>query len=213
MSNSRGLSATVEGAITASVVRLAFFAEFQFVSGTLRLWSGIGTKSWNSQSWDGFGEMLGFSPVDETTEFGASGLAFTWNGVPSAALSLALNDNYRGRACALWLAVCDESWAVLDAYQIFAGRMDVMAIEDTGDTCRITLQAESRLIDLGRARTARYTDAEQQRRFPGDKGLEFVAKLAERPLNWGVPYSAPATAPGYNGGGGGPASPNKTYLQ
>lgn len=202
MSNSRGLSSTVETAVVAPVVRLAFFGEFQFASGTVRMWSGIGSKSWNGNTWDGFGSMLGFSPVDETTEFGAAGLTFTWSGIPSTAISLALTDNYRGRLCRLWLAVLDESFAVLDTYQIFAGRMDFMTIDDSGDTSTISLQVESRLIDLGRARASRYTDAEQQLRYPGDKGLEFVAKLAERPLNWGVPYPTPSYSPGYSGGGG-----------
>lgn len=210
MSNSRGLSSTVETAIVAPVVPLVFFGEFQFASGTVRLWTGRGSKSWNSQTWDGLGELLGFAPIDETTEFGAAGLSFTLSGVPSAKVSLALTDNYRGRLCKLWMAVADDSGAILDAYQIFGGRMDVMTIEDTGEVSRITLQAESRLIDLGRARSSRYTNAEQQLRFAGDKGLEFVAKLAEKPLNWGVPYATPAASPGYSGAA---VAANRTSLE
>lgn len=196
----RGLPASVAAAITQGVVKVAFFAEFQFASGTVRMWTGFGDKNWNAQVWTGAGDFGGISPVDETTEFGASGLTFTLSGVPSTAVALALADNYRGRPCKLWLAILDEADAVVDAYQIFAGRMDVMTIDDSGDVSRISIQVESRLIDLGRARTRRYTDAEQQLLYPGDRGCEYVAKLAEKPLNWGVPAPTPTSA-SYGGGG------------
>lgn len=182
-------------------MKVAFFAEFQFASGTVRVWSGIGAKVWGAQTWSGAGDFGGITPVDESTEVQAAGLAFKLSGIPSSTLSLALGDNYRGRPCKLWLAVLDAADAVVDAYQVFAGRMDVMKIDDGGDTATINVQAENRLVDLTRARSLRYTDAEQKRLFAGDLGLEYVAKLAEKPLYWGVP--PPAGGASYGGGGGG----------
>lgn len=199
----RDLPSAVATAIVQPVVKLAFFVEFQFASGAVRMWTGNGDKSWNSQTWTGAGDFGGISPVDETTEFGAAGLTFTLSGVPSSTVALALTDAYRGRNCKLWLVILDASDAVVDSYQIFAGRMDVMTIDDSGEVSRISIQVESRLIDLARARAQRYTDAEQQLKFPGDLGLQYVAKLAEKPLNWGVPAPTTPAAAGYGGGAGG----------
>jgi hypothetical protein len=194
----RDLPVAVASAITQPVVPLAFFAELQFASGTVRMWSGFGTKSWNGQNWSGAGDFGGLSPVDESTEVRAAGLAFTLSGIPSNSIALALGDSYRGRPCKLWMAILDDAEAIVGAHQIFAGRMDVMKIDDTGETATISVQAESRLVDLRRPRSLRYTDAEQQRLFAGDVGLEYVAKLAEKPLFWGVPAPG-GTAPGYGG--------------
>lgn len=198
---SRTLPSAVATGIAATVVKYAFFAEFQFASGTVRMWSGVGDKSWDSQTWTGAGDFGGMSPVDETTEVAATGLTFTLSGIPSSTLSLALSDNYRGKPCKLWLAILDAADAVADAYQLFAGRMDVMAIEDGSETGEVSVDAESRLIDLNRARSLRYTDAEQKRLYPGDLGCEYAAKLAERMLYWMVP--TPASGAAYGGGGGG----------
>ncbi len=198
----RDLPSAVATAIVQTVVPLAHFAEFSFASGTVRMWSGLGPITWAGQTWTGSGDFGGLSPVDETTELGASGLSFTLSGIPSSILALALGDLYRGRPCKLWLAILNPAGAVVDTYLVFAGRMDVMKIDDSGETGSIALQAESRMIDLKRARQLRYTDAEQKRLFPGDLGLEYVAKLAEKPLQWGVPNAA-AADPGYGGGGAG----------
>lgn len=198
----RDLPSAVATAIAAKVVPLAFFAEFEFSSETLRMWSGRGNKSWNGHTWIGAGEFGGISPADETSEIGASGLAFTLSGVPNELRALALADAYRGRNCRAWIAILNAEEAVTGAYQFFGGRMDVMTITGAGETSRISVQAESRMIDLFRARVSRYTDAEQQRRYPGDTSLSRVAKLAERPLPWGQAglRGASATAPGYSGG-------------
>jgi hypothetical protein len=198
----RTLPSAVLSAIAANLVRVAFFGEFQFAGGTVRLWTGYGTITWNGHTWTGAGDFAGLSPVDETTEVGAAGLTFTLSGIPSSTLAIALGDAYRGRKCTLWLAILDSTMAtVVDAAQVFSGLMDVMKIDDAGETATISLQAESRLIDLGRPRTVRYTDQEQQNLFPGDLGLQYVAKLAEQPIYWGTPTPAAASAPGYSGGG------------
>lgn len=192
---SRELPATVAAAIAGKVVSTAFLAEFSFASGPLRLWTGYSTLTWQGNDWVGAGHFVGLSPVDETTEIGAAGLSFTLSGLPQGLIATALAEPYRNRPCRLLLAILDDDEEVLDAYQVFAGRMDVMRIMEAADSSTVTVQAENRLIDLGRPRSIRYTDAEQQRLFPGDLGLQYT-KNAETPLYWGVPPTG-AAAPHY----------------
>lgn len=181
----RELPSALASAVVARVVRVALLAQFDFASETLRMWTGQADTNWDGHTWTGAGDLGGITPVDETTEIGASGLTFTLSGIPSNLVTLALEDHYRGRQCRLWLACLTEAGAVEAAVRIFGGRMDVMSIEDSGETSTIAIQAESRLVDLMRARDARYTDATQKRLFPGDLGCEYVAALAEKPLPWG----------------------------
>ena len=63
--------------------------------------------------------------------------------------------------------------------------MDLMSIDDSGDTANINVTAESRLIDLDRTRERRYTSEDQKIDFPNDKGLEFIADLQDKEIVWG----------------------------
>jgi hypothetical protein len=194
---SRELPSSMTTAVTAPLMRVAAFAEFEFASGTLRMWSGYADIVWNSVTWTGGGDMVGISEIDETTEIGAAGMTFELNGADTALVALALTDAYQGRPCRLWIAEMAADFAsVTSAYQLFGGRMDVMRPLVGPEETSISLAAESRLIDLLRPRTLRYTNAEQQRLYPGDRALEYVAKIAEKPLYWGVPPTG-AAAPHY----------------
>jgi hypothetical protein len=197
----RDLPIAVATAIAAKVVSYAFLAEFAFASGTLRMWTGLGDKTWDGHTWSGAGDFAQITPIDETTEIGAAGMNFTLSGIPSSLISISLNDAYRNKPCKLWLAILDDDEAIVATYRCFGGRMDVMNIEDAGETATITVQAENRLIDLTRPRILRYSDADQQRLHPGDTGLRYAASLAEKPLPWGIPASNAASAPAYSGGG------------
>jgi hypothetical protein len=68
--------------------------------------------------------------------------------------------------------------------------MDQMKIDDTGQTSTIELAVENKLIDLERPRVARFTSAYQKGIYPGDKGLDFLEDMQDRPLTWGKKTSA-----------------------
>ena len=74
---------------------------------------------------------------------------------------------------------------VSDLYQVFAGRMDTMNIQEDGTTASISITIENVLIDLERARTRKLTDEEQRKRYPGDNSLSNVAGLQDRQISWG----------------------------
>jgi hypothetical protein len=79
--------------------------------------------------------------------------------------------------------------------------MDTMRIEDSGDTASITVQAESRFIELERTHERRYTDQDQQQLYPGDLGLEYVAGLQDKEIAWGQ-VAQTAVGGGVGGSGG-----------
>ena len=72
----------------------------------------------------------------------------------------------------------------------FAGRMDEPTIDIDGATCKITLNCESRLLDMNIAVDRRYTQEDQQMTWPGDLCFSFVNGVSELTLYWG---SAPTT--------------------
>ena len=150
------------------VVRPILLAWLDFLSGTTRLWSGVGDLTWDSQVWKGIGTLGRVSTVEETLELRAAGMS----------LQLSKAKVYLG------FLEADRA-LVSDPVIIFDGRMDTIEIVDGAPTATVTLMVESRLRDLERARTRRYTDADQQARYPNDKGLEYVPSLQEIDIPWG----------------------------
>ena len=199
---SRGLSSAYKTAAAAGNVTPGLLGYFDFSGGIVRLWTGAGDLSWGGNTFTGAGDLVNVTPVQETNEVRANGLTFRLNGVPSAMITRTLAENYRGRACKLWLALFDSSNAIIaDPLLLFSGRMDQCLIEDTGDTCSINVTAESRLVDLQRPRERRRTDEDQQNLFASDLGLEFVAGLQDRELLWGGGTSQTSGVAAAGGGG------------
>ena len=185
-----------------------FFAVEMLFDGaqTLRLWTGYGTLVYQGESWFGTGSLLSFDSVEETTEIAAKGATVTLSGIPSEVLSLALSEPYQGRKANIhfgnfskgrlllessdFILLEDGSKIALEAgttnlSQIFSGYMDQMNIEESPDSCTVELTLENKLVDLERARVARFTSAYQKSLYPGDLGLDFVESLQDKDIVWG----------------------------
>ena len=172
-------------AISDDDVRPAIFYEGTFASGVVRLWSGLGERQWDGKTWQGAGTLLSISPIQQTDEVVATGCTITLSGVDPAVVSLALQDARQGLPGRVWLAFLDEAGEVIAAREEFGGRLDVPSKQDDADTCIVSISYESRLIDLNRARSLRWTDKTQRLFFPNDPGFDMVTTTAERQLVWG----------------------------
>ena len=181
----RDLAADQLAMITAASQRPVLFYEGEFTGGTLRLWSGVGTISWNSQSWTGAGNLLSIGEIQETTEIRASGTTLSLSGLNTSIISIALAQCRQGLAGRVWLGGLDASNAVIaDPFMAFEGRLDVPEISDDGETCTVSISYESRLIALERPRERRVTHEDQQIDYPGDLFREYVAGLQDKVLTW-----------------------------
>ena len=179
---SRDIASVIANVLGDEVIQPFFAIDLEFDSGTLRFWSGVGTKTINGEAYLGAGTLLGISDIDETAEIAAAGVTLTLSGIPAELLSLALNEPYQNRRALIYFGILGEE---ADMAEIFTGTMDRMDIEEGADTSVIQLAIENRLLDLERARVRRYTNNDQQSRFPGDKGFEFVETIQDRELFWG----------------------------
>jgi len=63
--------------------------------------------------------------------------------------------------------------------------MDVMTIEDGGETSTISLTVESKLVRLEKASNRRYTEANHQSRYSTDTFFSYVSGLQSRDIVWG----------------------------
>jgi hypothetical protein len=185
----RSLTAGVQTAIAAELVRPFLAAELDFASGMVRLNSTPLTLRFDSGAgavdFLGVGRLGEFSAVSEGAELQAYGVAIKLSGVAPEHVAIALGEHYQGRAARIWLGFLDANHAIVpNPALIFQGRMDDMPIS-LGETAEIAVNVESRLADWERPRVRRYTDADQQERHPGDLGCQFVAQMVEKELVWG----------------------------
>jgi len=197
---SRNLTTAVSNQLSANELQPFFAVKLNFDSGSVKLWTGYGEITVASETYTGGGQLLDISPIQETVEVAARGASIALNGIDSSLISLALNENYQTRSAKIYLGVLSSGAVVSDPYQLFDGRMDVMTIDDNGETASIVMTAESRLIELERPKLRRYTSEDQKLNHPDDIGLDFVASLQEKEIAWGsgkddVGYMYPVANP------------------
>jgi len=179
----RDLTSAIVNSLDDEVLQPFFAIEMLFDgSQTLRLWTGVGELDYQGNSWYGAGQMLGVEAVEETTEISAKGATISLSGVPAEVLSLALNEPYQGRKANIYFGTFNGGTSLSE---IFSGYMDQMNIEETADTCTISLTLENKLVDLERPRVARFTSSYQKSVYSGDRGFDFVEDLQDKEIVWG----------------------------
>ncbi|MFN3231681.1 MAG: hypothetical protein ACE363_05925 [Alphaproteobacteria bacterium] len=185
----RDITGAVQTAAQQANVAAEYLVELDFGSGMVRVWSGVGTLSWNGQDWIGVGALGSIGVIEEKDGAVATGVRLELAVTDTALLSTALDEHYQGRSANIWLALFDTSTlaVIADPVKVFGGVMDNMTVVDTGKAGRITVNAESYLRVLDRANERRRTDQDQQARFAGDLGHSFVAKIQDIDINWGAP--------------------------
>tara|TARA_R110002096_G_scaffold205709_3_gene391677 strand:- start:212 stop:808 length:597 start_codon:yes stop_codon:yes gene_type:complete len=194
----RALTTSTVTNINANTVYPFFAVELKFddnpaISGdqTLRMWTGAGTLTLaDTTEWFGAGNLLNISSVDETSEIAARGADITLSAIPSEVISLALTEPYQGRECNIYFGTFDngdQTTAPTNFNEIFSGYMDQMNISENAETSTVELKVENKLIDLERARVARFTSAYQKSKFPSDTGLDFIESMQDKKINWGKP--------------------------
>jgi len=182
----RGLSTNNEAAVVADTIAPLLFVEMDFGSGFSRAHSGIGTITWGGYDWLGVGTLGSISAIEDSAELQRQTVSFTINGIPSEWRSIVLDESYQGRSAKVYLGFLDTSTYILtdDPALLYIGKMDVASIKQ-GAEMSITITAESRIAAWNRPMVRRYTNNEQQFRFTGDKGLEFIDQASRKEINWG----------------------------
>jgi hypothetical protein len=184
---SRNLTTAMKTALAGVVVRPVLLVQQEFRGTTINIWTGLGPLVWDGKTWLGVGDLLAVSELEENSDVSAKGMTISLKGVKSSDISLALAGMARNKPGKIWLALLDASGSVIANPKImFSGKLDTCTVEDGADTCTISIALESELIDLERPREVRLTDQEQQKRFPGDRGLENIAALQDANIPWGA---------------------------
>lgn len=138
---------------------------------------------WDGKTWRATGVLGAIDAVKDTTAE-LAGLKLTLSGVPSESIAMALGENVQGKPCIVRIALLDrDTHAVVDVQTVWSGTLDQMPLTD-GPNPSLAVTAEHRGVTMQRPKAIRYTDADQQRLYPGDKFLEYVNSQANKPIVW-----------------------------
>jgi len=185
----RTIISTILNALDDAEVSPFYAVELFFDTDTIRVWTGYGDitiTSGSGQTYNGIGDLLSISEVQESQDISAKGITLTLSGIPSNLLVHALNTPYQGRLCNIHFGFINwSSPANQNAMLAFTGYMDTMNIDEGPETSTIVTSVESRLIDLERPRNRRYTTENQKQRHSGDLAFDFVESLQNQRLQWG----------------------------
>ena len=115
------------------------------------------------------------------------GITLELIGADSASIALALDDadEVQGAPVTIRTALLDSStYQILDAPIDWVGTCDRMSIAEDGETCNISVSAESSAVQLLRGNASTYTDADQQALYAGDRAFEYVVDQADKRDVW-----------------------------
>ncbi len=188
------ISAAQQAVLDGSHKTVAWLMEFDFVDGVgnaapayLTIPGGQDI-AWGGKTYLAAG-AVGADEVVEQAALVASGLRVNISGVSQSNVAVALRATIRGRAFRLYFAVLDADYQVLASPVLeFEGRMDAPNIadnpDDSGLTSIIGIAVEGEIVDYARAKTRRFTDADQQGEYPGDLILQYAAKVVDSVVAW-----------------------------
>lgn len=182
------LSNTVRAIMADVTVRAAICTKMDFVGGAKWYWPGFGPlRTADGQIWEGTSGLGMVSGLGASIGTSAPPVTFTMSGVDArvAALARQQSDLVKGRDVDCAIQFFGEFWQLLDFLPVWSGEMDRMTYKADGSgTYVVTLSAEGVWTGRSRPPYGLYTDADQQARFPGDRGLEQVGSLPGKTINW-----------------------------
>ena len=185
--STRPITAAVTTAVNQSQITALLFVELDFASGDLHLTTAGHDVVWNGLTWTGVGALGVVEAIKEDVGLQANGIKMGLQGVDTSIIAIALSEDYQGRAARIWCAFVniDTGAIVADPVGPWTYRMDHMEIMDGGDNATVMLQLESELAAWDRPNIKRFTDADQKRLYPNDKGFEFITAATISTLSWG----------------------------
>lgn len=177
----RSTPASLLTALAQSEVRPFYAVEMEFDSAPVRFWTGYGDRTIGGETYLGTGNLLNISGLEEVNDLSAKRITLQLSGVPASLVSLALQEPYQRRVCKVYFGTTDTTTPI----EVFSGLMDVMSIEDGGDTSTISLTVESKLVRLEKSSNWRYTEGSHKSRHSADTFFSYVSDLQDRDIIWG----------------------------
>lgn len=180
----RDIPQSIIDALESRVFRPLFLVEIDFDT-PLRFSSAYVNINVQGVDYFGGGNFGSITSAKENSDLEPNQVEITLAGISDASLAAVGSSNYINRDVRIKVAMLDEQGQVIndETMNYFIGKTDEVKYK-YGKTSFITIIAIDRLADWSRPRVERNMNADQQARYPGDKGFEFVGQIADKKIIW-----------------------------
>ncbi|CUS06479.1 tail protein [Acinetobacter phage Loki] len=172
-------------AFTGNIVRPVFFIEMEFDDGFFRACTADRTITADGKEFYGLITVGAISEYNVQTGTVAPSMKFTLTAIPANMTDYVANQNTRNKAVKVYVMLFNEfNEPLTDLILWFGGTIDSLAME-IGQIITVSASASSRLINWAKSVNTRYTNEDQQNKYPDDDGFKFMSALANLQLTWG----------------------------
>ena len=147
---------------------------------------------YNGNTYLSLGGFLGFSDIEEKSQFTIAEVTVTLSGVPAyddnnkSFISTVLEHDYIDKQVKIYRAFFDRD-TYLDAFLMFEGRISAPTIRDNpGDTTTVAVTVSNNWVDYDRTNGIITNDARQQSLYPGDLIFEYANETI-KDISWKPP--------------------------
>ena len=178
----RSLHADTLAALSDPTVRRIAMVRLELDSEVIAWHSGFGSLTFETHQYVGAGQLGSISNISEASQAKPNKITVGISGIDPAIVALLMNEELMNRPAYVHLAICDEDWQIVgEPILWFYGHMDPPSGKQ-GKAGSFSVPINSRLADWDRSLVERYTNVDQQSRYPGDLGLEFAEQVAANGL-------------------------------
>ncbi len=181
---------TVAASLSGETVSMAYLVKLDFLTDPFYVWTGFGNIVSGGQTWRGLGELGQINNLEQAIAGEAPETTVSVDMHSSAVTRLARSEfdteaNGRKMSVFVQFMVADSDRLLDGPMSIWSGIMRTPKFEITADgLSRLTLNVESVFSKRSRPNHSLYTDKDQDRRFSGDRGFEFVGSLQNKVVTW-----------------------------
>lgn len=182
---SRALPAEVQTALESDVITYTTFVEIVKPGYVIRLTSGSGDEKFNGETYIA-NLLTEIGSLNESPTVEDFGLNISFSAVDKSILAEVASGDFVNAAVSIWRkvsAIVDGEESSTGSFLFFKGTV-VSATLSYGNNSTVTAVCKSKFAGLNRHRSLRMANAWRQKKYPGDKGYEFAAQVANKDYVW-----------------------------
>jgi hypothetical protein len=173
----------VEEMLAGRQVQMATGVWFDFATQEMRLWQGRGTfTAADGNVWQGLGEFGQVDGLQGSSMLSIDPVTMTLSGVDTSLVSVVRQQESEitGRRCGVYFLMFDQDFKPLDApylAELYLMDKATFSVDGESRTMTISLTAEPLFFSKHIPPVAMMSDADQQRKYPGDTIFQRVPLL------------------------------------
>ena len=131
-----------------------------------------------------YGTLGNISTISETDDIKDSSITLAFSAIDPATIAAIASPDFVNSLVSVRIMFFDNDWqSVGDGLLYFEGGASSQNIA-LGVSAEITVNCKSKLSTLSRPRSERYSDQDQQAKYPGDLGMQYATTVSSKDIVW-----------------------------